>query len=137
MQCDSGRHRQSRTGKHIRPLPCTYTTWIEKHNEEAVEPQEGKADPQKTWIRGQACSAAARVLLASPSRTLPSSASSCWLIFLYEAFPHAEDPRFLWIRFPFLRFYGFFIVFLYPRGVCARGRTDVFSRPRRPRRRSG
>ena len=43
----------------------------------------------------QACSAAARVLLASPSRTPPSSASSCLAFFLYEAFPHAEGrcPR--------------------------------------------
>ena len=41
----------------------------------------------------QACSAAARVLLACPSRTPPSSASSCLLIFLYEALPHAEGRR--------------------------------------------
>ena len=41
----------------------------------------------------QACSAAARVLLACPSRTTPSSASSCLLIFLYEALPHAEGRR--------------------------------------------
>ena len=41
----------------------------------------------------QAYSAAARVLLACPSRTPPSSASSCLLIFLYEALPHAEGRR--------------------------------------------
>ena len=41
----------------------------------------------------QACSAAARVLLASPSRTPPSSCSSCLAFLLYEAFPHAEVRR--------------------------------------------
>ena len=41
----------------------------------------------------QACSAAARVLLASSSRASPSSAS-CRSAFLpYEAFPHAEERR--------------------------------------------
>ena len=41
----------------------------------------------------QACSAAARVLLASPSRASPSSASSCLAFLPYEAFPHAEERR--------------------------------------------
>ena len=41
----------------------------------------------------QACSAAARVLLASPSRTPPSSCSSCLAFLLYEASPHAEVRR--------------------------------------------
>ena len=41
----------------------------------------------------QACSAAARVLLASPSRTPPSSCSSCLWFLLCEASPHAEVRR--------------------------------------------
>ena len=41
----------------------------------------------------QACSAAARVLLASPSRASPSSASSRSAFLPYEAFPHAEERR--------------------------------------------
>ena len=41
----------------------------------------------------QACSAAARVLLANPSRTPPSSCSSCLGFLLYEASPHAEARR--------------------------------------------
>ena len=41
----------------------------------------------------QACSAAARVLLASPSRASPSSASSRSAFIFYEAFPHAEVRR--------------------------------------------
>ena len=41
----------------------------------------------------QACSAAARVLLACPSRASPSSASSCLAFLFYEAFPHAEVRR--------------------------------------------
>ena len=45
----------------------------------------------------QACSAAARVLLASPSRASPSSASSCLAFLPYEAFPHAE-VRCRWIH---------------------------------------
>ena len=70
----------------------------------------------------QACSAAARVLLASPSRTPPSSASSRSAYFPLRSVPSCRgalpvDPRFLWIRFPFLRFYGFIIVFVYPRDV--------------------
>ena len=40
-----------------------------------------------------ACSAAARVLLACPSRASPSSASSPSAFLLYEAFPHAEERR--------------------------------------------
>ena len=40
-----------------------------------------------------ACSAAARVLLASPSRASPSSASCRSAFLLYEAFPHAEERR--------------------------------------------
>ena len=38
-------------------------------------------------------SAAARVLLACPSRASPSSASSRWAFLSYEAFPHAEVRR--------------------------------------------
>ena len=40
-----------------------------------------------------ACSAAARVLLACPSRASPSSASCCLAFLVYEAFPHAEVRR--------------------------------------------
>ena len=85
----------------------------------------------------QACSAAARVLLASPSRASLSSASSRSAFLPYEAFPHAEerrlaDPRFLWIRSPFFWSYVFFPEFVYAREVPARERTDVLSRPRMP-----
>ena len=41
----------------------------------------------------QACSAAARVLLACPSRASPSSCSSPSAFLSYEAFPHAEVRR--------------------------------------------
>ena len=41
----------------------------------------------------QACSAAARVLLACPSRASLSSASSRSAFLPYEAFPHAEERR--------------------------------------------
>ena len=41
----------------------------------------------------QACSAAARVLLACPSRASPSSASGCLAFLFYGAFPHAEVRR--------------------------------------------
>ena len=40
-----------------------------------------------------ACSAAARVLLACPSRASTSSASSCLALLFYEASPHAEVRR--------------------------------------------
>ena len=40
-----------------------------------------------------ACSAAARLLLACPSRDSPSSASCCLAFLFYEAFPHAEVRR--------------------------------------------
>ena len=42
------------------------------------------------------------------------------------------DLRFLWIRSPFFWSYVFFPEFVYARGVPARGRSDVFSRPRLP-----
>ena len=42
------------------------------------------------------------------------------------------DPRFMWIRTPFVWSYVLFPEFVYARAVPARGRSDVFSRPRLP-----
>ena len=84
----------------------------------------------------QACSAAARVLLASPSRTPPSSCSSSLAFLLYEASPHAEVRR-LRIHvscgsaLPSSGFYVILLEIAYARVLPVRGRTDVFSRPRR------
>ena len=85
----------------------------------------------------QACSAAARVLLASPSRASPSSASSC-TAFIFSM-RRILTPRcaacgstLLWIRFPFFWSYVFVPVLVQAREVPVQGRTDVLSRPRLP-----
>ena len=83
----------------------------------------------------QACSAAARVLLASPSRASPSSCSSPSAFLSYEAYPSRRgalpaDPRFLWVRSPFFWSYVFVTVLVYARDVRLGERTDVLSRPR-------
>ena len=85
----------------------------------------------------QACSAAARVLLASPSRAPPSSASSCLAFFPLRGVPSCRgappaDPHFLWVRSPFFGSYVIFPEIAYARGLPVRGRTDVLSRPRLP-----
>ena len=46
-ECDTRRHRKSRTGKHIRPPLNRYFPRIEEHRNEDVGPEEGRADPQE------------------------------------------------------------------------------------------
>ena len=54
MQCDTGRHQQSRTGKHIRPPLYMYTARIDEHKKEVVGPEVGRAEPQERGSAGGA-----------------------------------------------------------------------------------
>ena len=81
-----------------------------------------------------ACSAAARVLLASPSRTSPSSCSSCLGLSctrrLLTPRCAACGSTFPVVRSPFFGLYVILLVVAYLPEVRVRGRTDVFSRSR-------
>ena len=54
MQCDPGRHQQSRTGKHVRPPSNMYIARIDELSDEAAGPEEGRADPQERGSAGGA-----------------------------------------------------------------------------------
>ena len=53
LEDTSSRGRESTS----RPPPWTYIARIDEHMKEAVEPEEGRADPQETWIRRRRTSA--------------------------------------------------------------------------------
>ena len=57
MEHDTGRHRQSRSGKHVRPPPSKYFTRIDELRKEDVGPEEGRANPQEARIRRRRSSA--------------------------------------------------------------------------------
>ena len=75
-------------------------------------------------------------LLASPSRTHPSSCSSC---LGFSCTRRLLTPRCAacgsthqWVRSPFFGFYVILLESVYAQVLPVRGRTDVLSRPRLP-----